>query len=41
MEVFPEDDGKYSCKAVSEKGEATTSCQLLVEGKYWCPASYP
>ncbi|CAG2187953.1 Myosin light chain kinase, smooth muscle,Myosin light chain kinase family member 4,Death-associated protein kinase 2,Myosin light chain kinase 3,Death-associated protein kinase 1,Death-associated protein kinase 3,Myosin light chain kinase 2, skeletal/cardiac muscle [Mytilus edulis] len=36
MEVFPEDDGKYSCKAVSEKGEATTSCQLLVED----PASF-
>ena len=34
MEIFPEDEGRYSCKAMNEKGEATTACQLLVEGKY-------
>ncbi|XP_033728727.1 myosin light chain kinase, smooth muscle-like isoform X3 [Pecten maximus] len=31
-EVFPEDEGRYICKAVNSLGEATASCQLLVEG---------
>ncbi|XP_069108405.1 myosin light chain kinase, smooth muscle-like isoform X3 [Argopecten irradians] len=30
-EVFPEDEGRYICKAINSLGEATASCQLLVE----------
>lgn len=33
VEVFPEDEGKYECKAVSSGGEATTSCIVFVEGR--------
>lgn len=32
-EVFPEDEGHYSCKAVNVEGEITSTCQLLVEGR--------
>lgn len=32
-EVFPEDEGHYSCKAVNIEGEITSTCQLLVEGR--------
>ncbi|KAL3854884.1 hypothetical protein ACJMK2_014120 [Sinanodonta woodiana] len=32
VEVFPEDEGKYSCRAVNSAGEATTRCMLIVEG---------
>ncbi|GFO38542.1 titin [Plakobranchus ocellatus] len=30
-DVYPEDEGKYSCKAVNMLGEATTSCFVTVE----------
>ncbi|XP_060064239.1 myosin light chain kinase, smooth muscle-like isoform X2 [Ylistrum balloti] len=30
-EVFPEDEGRYICKAINSLGETTASCQLLVE----------
>ncbi len=33
VEVFPEDEGKYVCKAVNSAGEATTSCIVFVEGR--------
>ncbi|KAK3083179.1 hypothetical protein FSP39_015849 [Pinctada imbricata] len=31
VEVFPEDEGNYTCKASNTKGQTTTSCHLLVE----------
>ena len=33
MEVFPEDEGHYSCRAINSEGEITSNCQLLVEGR--------
>ncbi|KAK3802354.1 hypothetical protein RRG08_034500 [Elysia crispata] len=30
-DIYPEDEGKYSCKAVNALGEATTSCFVTVE----------
>ncbi|ESO99755.1 hypothetical protein LOTGIDRAFT_173543 [Lottia gigantea] len=30
-EVFPEDEGVYSCRAVNSQGETTQSCKLIVE----------
>ncbi|WAR10973.1 MYLK-like protein, partial [Mya arenaria] len=31
MDIFPEDEGKYSCRASNSAGEATTSCHVLVD----------
>jgi titin len=33
IDVFPEDEGDYSCTAVNSKGEVTTECYVSVEGK--------
>ena len=33
VEVFPEDEGCYMCKATNPSGETTTTCQLVVEGQ--------
>ena len=38
-DIYPEDEGKYSCRAVNASGEATTSCFVTVEGKS-CPIAY-
>lgn len=39
-EVFPEDEGHYSCKAVNIEGEITSTCQLLVEGRLHPPDNF-
>ncbi|KAK6166181.1 hypothetical protein SNE40_022939 [Patella caerulea] len=33
VEVYPEDEGIYSCKAVNSAGQASLSCKLTVEDK--------
>lgn len=33
LDVFPEDEGRYFCKAVNSAGEATTTCVLMVDGE--------
>ncbi|CAL1540809.1 unnamed protein product, partial [Lymnaea stagnalis] len=30
-EIYPEDEGKYSCKAVNNLGEAISTCYVSVE----------
>lgn len=32
-EVFPEDEGEYSLKAINSQGEVTTKCKVTVKGK--------
>lgn len=32
-EVFPEDEGEYTCVATNSIGSDTTSCKLTVKGK--------
>ena len=32
-EVFPEDSGKYYCRAISIAGEAHTFAELIVKGR--------
>lgn len=32
-EVFPEDEGEYTCKATNSLGSTTTSCKLKIKGK--------
>lgn len=34
VEVFPEDEGEYTCIAVNPFGEAITTCRLTVVSKY-------
>lgn len=39
-DVFPEDEGEYSCVAVNSLGDVTTLCYVSVEGKdimQWLP----
>lgn len=33
-EVFPEDEGEFTCKATNSVGTATTSCKLTVKREY-------
>lgn len=33
-EVFPEDEGEYTCQASNSIGTVTTSCKLTVKRKY-------
>lgn len=33
-EVFPEDEGQYTCEAVNAVGEAVCTTSLIVEGMY-------
>ena len=33
LDIFPEDEGRYICKAVNSVGEATATCMLTVEGR--------
>lgn len=35
VEVFPEDAGEYTCRAVNPVGEAVCTSSLLVEGERW------
>ena len=35
LEVFPEDEGEYMCKAENPLGAAVTRCHLFVKCKYW------
>lgn len=36
VEVFPDDEGEYMCKAVNEEGTDTTSCFLAVIDERKC-----
>ena len=33
-EAFPEDSGIFSCEASNKTGIATTSCKIVVKGKF-------
>lgn len=33
-EVFPEDTGKYTCKAANVAGQASSSAELIVRGMF-------
>lgn len=32
-DIYPEDEGKYSCKAVNSLGEISSTCFVTVEGR--------
>lgn len=36
VEVFPEDEGEYTCIAVNDFGESITTCKVTVICKYKC-----
>ena len=40
VEVFPEDEGEYTCTAKSKYGETITTCRLTVICKYYVLAVY-
>ena len=33
-EAFPEDTGIFTCEATNKAGSATTSCKIVVKGKF-------
>lgn len=35
-EVFPEDEGEYTCTALNSIGSVTTSCKLTIKRMFFC-----
>ena len=34
-EVFPEDEGEYTLRAINSQGQVETTCKVTVKREYW------